>query len=184
MIRTAANSYRIHLIFICFAGFQAGCSKNHSLQQKELLANQAWLDVTVDESVAGPNRVTVTTAPPTDATLSYQEFVSVSGNPIPERTLTNFQELDFYRRLSFYAGTIGGIYSIIANNQGNIRGRTIGNGLWGIGWTCWLGFGALIRADSRLLLEQHNDTLQQAGSDFAGRVDDPAWTVLWRIREF
>lgn len=177
-------TFKFALTRMLLTAFLTGCATNQTPQPYEHLQLQTWLDVALDESLLGENQIALTSLPANADQLSYQEFARTIGSGKTEVITANFQKLDLYRRIGFYGGTAGALFSLIANKQGNIWGRTIGNGLWGIGWTCWLGFGALIRADARLFLEQHNESLQQTGSDSDGHDDPRAWAFLWRVREF
>ena len=168
-----------------------GCAHKPELEspaEKETVKLSKWEDVSLSESLISPATTTVQTASGRSSQLSYSDLMQVGYPSKLKITTETLFNTDYYRRLSFYLGAVGGIYSFIADSQGNVRGRTIGNAVWGIGWTCWLGFGAIVRADIRQIMDEHNEAI---GANGLGRASsdgiDPrgnSWAVLWRLRNF
>ncbi len=169
-------------------GVIVGCVNKPLLDpanEKETLAKSKWQDVTLSETLMSPAPTIIDTE---SSRSSHQSFDDLYlGIPHSKSTSTPqiLAQLDYYRRLGFYLGAIGGVYSFIADGRGDVRGRTLGNAVWGLGWTCWLGFGAIVRADIRQLMDEHNEAIDANGHGSA-RSDYRAnsWAILWRFGSF
>jgi hypothetical protein len=179
------------LYLVIFFSPMVGCVHNLKFKEsidREALKSSKWDDITLSESFFSEADASVDTSSGKSNHLSYKDLVEI-GEPkkigTSPATLSN---IDYYRRLSFYLGAVGGIYSFIADSQENVRGRTLGNAVWGIGWTCWLGFGAVVRADIKKIMDEHNETFVANASKatVVGGADNPnnSWALLWQLRSF
>ncbi len=175
-----------YLVFMLSA--TSGCANKpllDSVREKSLLESSKWNDVTLSESLVSPAHATVAVALGRSSPLEYKDLTQASRSTRMSVTTKTLTDLDYYRRLSFYLGAIGGIYSFVADSQDNVRGRTIGNAVWGIGWTCWLGFGAVIRADIRQLMDEHNEAIDGITNANSGTDDvSSSWAILWQLSSF
>lgn len=153
-------------MFFLLSIFASGCASSY-VDQSE----RAERELTVSENLLGPANVNGE---------ELSKYAARHGNdPVA------LGRLDLYRRISFYVGAVGGVYSFVADKQGNVIGRTIGNGLWGIGWTCWLGFGAVVRADlQKDTGETHDAFFDKTDSVVSGNPSVPSWALVWRYAEF
>ena len=153
--------------------------------EKDTLAKSKWQDVNLSETLISPAPIIIDTETSRSRHQSFGDLHLAVPHSKSTSTPQTLAQLDYYRRLGFYLGAIGGVYSFIADSRGNVRGRTLGNAVWGLGWTCWLGFGAIVRADIRQLMDKHNEAIDANGHGSA-RSDYHAnsWAILWRFGSF
>ena len=178
-------------LVIFFLSSMVGCAHNPKLQdsiERESLKSSKWDDITLSESIFLEAGASINTSSGKSSQLSYKELVEIGEPKVIGTSPATLSSRDYYRRLSFYLGAVGGIYSYVADSQGNVRGRTLGNAAWGIGWTCWLGFGAIVRADIKQIMDEHNETFS-ANADTATGIRGAnhasnSWAFLWQLRSF